>query len=426
MNRLSMLAVLATTLVLSWTRIEYSELRGWTPMKVTTWDALAYYAYLPGTFIHDDIEHLPWVERIDSVYDMVGTGGLYQLIPLENGNRVNKCLYGVAFMELPAFLVAHAVAGATGFPQDGFSSPYQWAMGLNPLLFAMIGLLALRSVLLRWYHDHVVAFVLITSTLASNAIQYISVDGAQTHGYLFALYAFILWATVKWHEKPGIGYAALIGGIISLATFTRPTELIMLLIPLLWNTSTKEGARQKWALVRIHRKHILWILVTGVLIAAPQLIYWKLVTGSWIYELGSKWDFLNPHWRVLVGWEKGWFIYTPITVFFVIGLFFMNDMPWRKSMLTFTLLNIWIIIAWHDWRYGGSYSARALVQSYPVWALAFAALAEQIIATRWRWPFVAACTYLLVVNLWQIRQYNNGVIKYDGMTREEYQRVYLR
>ena len=420
-----MLAVLATTLVLSWTRIEYSELRGWTPMKVTTWDALAYYAYLPGTFIHDDIEHLPWVERIDSVYDVVGTGGLYQLIPLENGNRVNKCLYGVALMELPAFLVAHAVAGATGFPQDGFSAPYQWAMGLNPLLFAMLGLLALRSVLLRWYHDHVVAFVLITITLATNAIQYITVDGAQTHGYLFALYAFIMWATAKWHEKPGIGYAALIGGIISLATFTRPTELIMLLIPLLWNTSTKEGARQKWALVRMHRTHVLWMLGIGVLIAAPQLIYWKLVTGSWIYELGSKWDFLNPHWRVLVGWEKGWFIYTPITVFFVIGLFFMKDMPWRKSVLTFALLNIWIIIAWHDWRYGGSYSARALVQSYPLLALPFAALMKRVISTRWRWPFLVLCAYLLFVNLFQIKQYNNNVLHYDRMNRAYYQAIYL-
>ena len=95
-------------------------------------------------------------------------------------------------------------------------------------------------------------------------------------------------------------------------------------------------------------------------------------------------------------------------------------------MLVFTLLNIWIVIAWHDWRYGGSYSARALVQSYPVLALPFAALVQRVTATKWRWPFLALCAYLLLVNLWQIRQYNNGVIKYDGMTRAEYMRVYLR
>ena len=148
--------------------------------------------------------------------------------------------------------------------------------------------------------------------------------------------------------------------------------------------------------------------------------------GRFGLRLGSKWDFLDPHWRVLIGWEKGWFIYTPITVLFAAGLFYVRGMPWRKSVLVFSLLNLWIIIAWHDWRYGGSYSARALVQSYPVWALAFAALVERAWATRLRWPLMALCGYLLFVNLWQIRQYNNGVIKYDGMTLQEYRHIYLR
>ena len=400
-------------------------------MKVTTWDALAYYGYLPSAFIYQDLERMGWIEGIDNTYHVVGTGGLYQMLPVEDsalaaqGHRVDKCMIGVALMELPFFCIGHWIAGAGDFPQDGFSAPYQWAIALAPLFYCIVGLFLLRRVLIMWYTDTVASMVLVLITLATNAIQYISVDGAQTHGFLFALYTIVLYATVRWHEGPTLPRSLVIGGTITLALLTRPTEAIMLFIPLLWNTHTREAAMVKWAQFRAHRSHFAWMVLLGALLVLPQLVYWKIASGSWIFEIGSKWDFLNPHWRVLIGWEKGWFIYTPMTLLFILGLFFMRGQPWWKSVLVFTLLNVWIIIAWHDWRYGGSYSARALVQSYPVLALPLAALVQRVISTRWRWPFLGLCAYLLLVNLFQIRQYNNGVIKYDGMTREEYGAVYL-
>lgn len=422
----SFLSVIAVALVLIGTRIGYSDLGGSTPLKVTTWDAFGYYQYLPATFIYHDIERQAWVEPIDSTYHVIGTGGLYQLMDLPNGNRATKYLCGTALLELPFFLVGHAVAGITGAPQDGFSPPYQWAIALAPLFYCIITLFLLRRVLLRWYSDATVALVLVLLVLATNAVQYISVDGAQTHGFLFALYCVVLWATAQWHEAPRERWALLIGATIGLAVVTRPTELVMLFVPLLWNTHDREAAAAKWALVRNHRTQVMLAVCAAFLLVLPQLIYWRIVTGSFVYDVGSKWDFLSPHWRVLVGWEKGWFIYTPITLFFVAGLLFMRGMPWRKSVLVFTLLNIWIIIAWHDWRYGGSYSARALVQSYPVLALPFAALLERARSSRFKWPVLVLCAYLLFVNLWQIRQYNAGVIMYDGMTMEKYRAVYLK
>ena len=199
----------------------------------------------------------------------------------------------------------------------------------------------------------------------------------------------------------------------------------MIFIPLLWNTHSHEATALKWAQVEAHRSHFFWMAALGILLVFPQLLYWKIASGSWLFEIGSKWDFLNPHWRVLIGWEKGWFIYTPITVFFVIGLFFMKDQPWRKSVLTYFLLNTWIIIAWSDWHYGGTYSTRALVQSYPVLALPFAALVERLLNTRWKWPAMALFAYLLCVNFFQIKQYNNTVIHYDRMNFAAYRAVYL-
>ena len=169
------------------------------------------------------------------------------------------------------------------------------------------------------------------------------VDGGQSHIYIFPLYALILLLTKKWHEKPNPMLAFAIGGTIGLATICRPTEAIMLFIPLLWNTHDPAAAKVKWALVSQYKKHVGLALSGGVLGILPQLIYWKYSSGSFVFDVGSKWYFLYPWFRVLIGFEKGWFIYTPVTIFFVIGFWFMRGMPFRRSVVVFCALNLWII-----------------------------------------------------------------------------------
>ena len=261
--------------------------------------------------------------------------------------------------------------------------------------------------------------------LATNFIQYAAVDNGQSHGYIFPLYVLVLYATIKWHREPARGWAFLIGYLVGLAMICRPTEAIMLFIPLLWDTQTKAAYAQKWLLVKQNKSHLLLAAVGGIIGILPQLIYWKATTGSFIFDVGSKWDFLNPHFRVLFGWEKGWFIYTPITLFFIVGMFFMKPFPFKKPVLWFCLLNIYIIIAWSEWRYGGSYSTRALVQSYPLFALPMAAITERIGQTKWRWAFYTLCSYLLFVNLFQVNQYNRTILHFDDMNRKYYGRIYL-
>jgi hypothetical protein len=96
--------------------------------------------------------------------------------------------------------------------------------------------------------------------------------------------------------------------------------------------------------------------------------------------MGSKWYFLFPFFRVLFGFENGWFVYTPITILFVLGFFFIKEYPFRKAVIAFCLLNIWIIISWSDWKYRGTYSTRALVQSYPVFAFPLTAIITKILS----------------------------------------------
>jgi hypothetical protein len=422
-NRLSLIACAVICIVLVTFRVAFLDVKG-KPIKVTEWDAFGYYIYLPATLIYHDATELRWLTGIDKTYAVTGGNG-WQAEKLTNGKYVFKYLGGVALMELPFFAAGHVIAKLTGSPQDGFSPPYQYALAFGIIVYCTLAVLLLRRVLLYYFSDEAVAVTLLMVCLATNFIQYAAVDNAQSHAYLFPLYVLILFTTRSWHLRPRWSTALAIGYIIGLATMTRPTEAIMLFIPLMWDTQDPVCRKEKWQKVANHKSHLYAAVIGGILGIAPQLIYWKTATGDFLYDVGSRWDFLNPHFRVLFGWEKGWFIYTPITVFFLIGMFLLKKASFRNSVLWFCLLNIYIIIAWHEWRYGGSYSPRALIQSYPLFALPMATFVEA--AMKWRVKLFAYALFLflLFVNLFQTVQYNKTILHYDDMNRAYYERIYL-
>jgi hypothetical protein len=424
-NLLSLITCSIIAIIMLQYRYNYSDLKpGNPPLKITEWDALGYYIYLPSIIIYHDYTQLAWLPEVDNKYGMSGGTG-YPVTKLENGNYTYKYLGGVALMELPFFLIAHGLAEKMGYPPDGFSRPYQYAITFGVILYCLLGLLLLRRILLMYYTDLTTSITLACVCLATNFIEYAAIENGQSHAFIFPLYILVVYATIKWHERPSVFWAAVTGYVVGLATMCRPTEAIMIFIPIMWATHASEAAKEKWALVKQHRSHVLVAVAAGLVGVLPQLLYWKSSTGSFIYDVGSAWDFLNPHFRVLFGWEKGWFIYTPATVFFMVGMFYIKKFPFRKSVLWFCLLNIYIVIGWREWRYGGSYSTRALMQSYPLFALAMGAFVERMNISKLRWPFYLLLIYLTIVNLFQLTQYHTTVLHYDDMNRRYYSRIYL-
>lgn len=425
MNKISKYAIggiLTVAIIIRVLSIDFSKLDRYI---ITNYDGLGYYMYLPAIFIYNDITEYEWIDEIDEKYNVVGNDWMFQISKHNNGNYVTKYLGGVAILQLPFFLAAHGYATLTDYPADGFSIPYQLALSFGPLIYFVLILFLLRKTLLRYYSDEVTAVTLVLLFLASNAIEYIAIEAGHSHGYILLMYTLIVWLSIKWHQRPSAKVALGIGLIIGLATIMRPTELIIFLIPLLWNTHTKKASKEKWALVRKYKGHIALVCLGAFLGALPQISYWMYVIDSPIHTVGSKWYFLNPFFRVIFGWEKGWFIYTPVTIFFVLGLFFMKGRPFQKSVIWFCLLNIWIVISWSVWRYGGSYSTRALVQSYPIFALALAGIITWLLDTKFKVLFYGLAIYLTAVNLFQIWQYRTGILRHDEMNRAYYQAVYL-
>lgn len=389
----------------------------------TDWDALGYYLYTPALAIHGDPAHLDWYNRIEAKYHLQGGAEFYQFPELTKGKRVGKYFVGVALMQSPFFFLAHIAAPICGFPADGFSLPYQIAVAIAALVYAGIALLLLRKVLLRFFPDATVAIVLMLTFGASNFLQYAAVDCGQVHIYAMFWYAAMAYACAAFYESPTLRYAAVIGCIAGMATLCRPTEIIIILIPLFWGAGHPSMQRQRKS-VFSGSGFIVAALIGGVVALSPQILYWKHCTGSWVYDVGSKWDFLQPHLRVLWGEEKGWFIYTPVSILFVWGLGYMRSFIFCRAILIYFILNIWIVTAWSDWLYGGSFSARALVQALPACAFSIAALIQ-----RWKHSVLLgsiAIGILVPLNLFQIEQYNRQIIDYKANNFKYYGAIFGR
>ncbi|MEO1434337.1 MAG: hypothetical protein AAFV80_02290, partial [Bacteroidota bacterium] len=231
-NPFSSWSLLGVAVLLIIVRLAYARWATGNVTAVLSWDVLGYYMYLPALFIYQDLAGLAFFPEILDLYH--NSGSYYQALPVENGNMLIKYPVGLAIFYFPFFLLGHVFAFLFGFPMDGYSAPYQIAIGCSAVVYNIIALTILRKLLLKWFSDKAVGCSLIILAVGTNYLQYVSIDGAMPHGYLFFLYAAILHFTVKWHEEFKLSQAILLGVLVAWAVVSRPTDLLVVLVPLLW------------------------------------------------------------------------------------------------------------------------------------------------------------------------------------------------
>ena len=388
---------------------------------VLSWDIIGYYLYLPATFLYGDMTQFSFMPDIMETYR--NTGSYYQAFQVDNGNFVIKYPIGMALCYFPFFLLGDFGAWITGHAHDGFSAPYQFAIGMGALVYAAIGLHYLRKILLRYFDDIPVALALIWLVFGTNYMQYVSLDGAMPHGYLFTFYSLVLFLTIQWHETKELKHALLIGLLIGWATIIRPTEVLMSLIPLLWGVYSLDSLKKKLLLVKENSGHVLGLIITASLVISIQLVYWKIITGDFLFysyeDQGFDWK--TPHfYEVLFGFRKGVFVYTPLTMIGFIGLFFIfrKAKEGALSLTSFFIINLYVVCSWAIWWYAGSYSCRAIVQSYPILIFGAAAFFVFFAKSKKRLiPLMILLLPFIALNLKQLWQYNKGIIHAEEMRK---------
>ncbi len=399
------------------------------PSNIISYDTFGYYLYLPQIFIYNDLgfSNIEQLQNIVDTYESSGT--LYQIWQTETGDWLIRYTSGQAILFSPFFLLAHAYTLLTGGVADGFSLPYQIALFSGCLCYFVIAMFLLRRILLHFFSDKTTALTLVLLALGTNLFANEVLATAGIHSQLFFLYTVLILFTIRWHEDPSWKNILPIALACGLIIVTRPTDIICLLIPLLWKVSDKETLLAKWQLCKEKIPQLLVSAVIIGLIGSVQLIYWKTHSGHWLIDSynnpGEGLDFLHPHIvQTLFSFRKGWFIYTPMMLIALFGFIPLwqrrHDCFW--PLLMFVIVNIYLVSCWSCWWYAGSFGQRAYVQSYAIMAIPLG-FAVQMTGNRnkiGKTISIILASLILILNLFQTWQYKKKIISHSDMTRAAY------
>ncbi len=390
--------------------------------RVICWDVISYYAYLPATFVYDDV-----------TLDFVNKGSLdkeVQFWPIKTpiGKNAIKTSMGMSFLYAPFFFLGHFYALHSHYAANGFTLPYKFALMMSSLFYLLIGLFFLRKVLLKYYSETVTGITLIAIFFGTNLFYYSAYEATLSHVYSFSLIAIFIYLTLKWHKNPSVKNSILIGLLFGLISLVRPSNIIVILIFIFWSTKSLKDIGKRFTFLIKSYQLILIMILSFIIVWIPQFIYWKIVSGSFLYYSYSNNEhffFNNPQIiNGLFSYRKGWLLYTPIMSFALLGIIvlYKKNKEFFLPILIFLLVNVYIIFSWWAWWYGGCYGARALIDSYSILAIPFAAFVDLLIRQKklLKISGLVLIFTLVLFSVFQTSQYYYGEIHWDSMSKKAY------
>lgn len=373
-------------------------------------DCDQYYSYLVAFFIHNDLS-----------FNFPNT---YWLAEGPLGIPIQKMSLGVALLESPFFLIGHFIAKIGGFPTTGYSLPYAWSVNLGVLTYVMIGLNLLRKSLLKFYSQFATSLTLIGVFIGTNLFFYTVSTPTMGHSFLFFLFSALIYFTIIWHEQQKISHLYLGVLVAGFITVVRPNHAIALLIPILYNVTSWESLKSKIQLFLGLKIKLAIAFLIFMLPIIPQLLYWKIYSGSWIYFSYTKEGFFfnDPQiLEVLFSYRKGWFIYTPIMLLAFVSMFFYKNKQLATSSWVYFVIGLYIISSWWCWWYGGSYGMRAMIDFYPLFAFPLAFFFDKFKSTiRLNIAGSVILSGFVYLSIIGTIQYKKIIIHWDSMSRASF------
>jgi len=416
---ISLIAVFLIIFIYSWQNINIHKYK--SPDIVVRSDVVSYYAYLPATFIEKD-HTLQFV--VDTTRSYVG---IYWPERASNGGLVIKTSMGLSMMYAPFFFIAHLVSEKLGYEANGFTVPYAFALVFSCVVYLFVGFLFLRKVLLKYFNDIITTLTLIIIGTGTNIYWYATVESPMSHGYSFALFCIFLFLIEKWHANQKWSISIFLGLIFGLITLIRPSNGLIAIIFLLFGIVRQEDIVERFRLFWQNYKKIIVIIISTLIVWLPQLLYWKTVTGDWLYySYGEEQFFFNDPKIIesLFSFRKGWLVYTPIMVCSLIGIGLLWKMNRRYffPIFVFFICNLYVISSWWCWWYGGGFGMRPLIESYAILAIPLASclawVGKRKIITK-----ILLSVFILALysqSLFHTIQYYYGSIHWGSMTKEAY------
>ena len=400
--------------------VQIREKKWDTDFGVVQGDVKGYYAYLPLLFIYDDIK----IEHYGQ-YAHKNNNRIWCAAAPNGTNRI-KYTMGMAILYTPFFFIAHVVASVTDYPSDGYSLPYQLMLAMSALFFLVAGIFVLRKMLKIYFNDLVVAITLLVIFLGTNLFIYFTEKMCVSHGYSFVLIALFLYASIMWLNNQKLKWTIVVGISGGLMILIRPVDIIFFLFPLLFNIGSWHLFLHRLKLFRKHYLHTLVVALLSFLVFLPQLIYWKYITGHFVYDsyTNEYFYFLNPKiFRAVFSYRNGWLVYTPVLLFSFVGIFQLRRrLPqFFTPIVVIVPIYIYVIASWWCWWYAG-FGNRAFINLYPLLAVAVAVFIQYVLQRKTAIKFAYLIVFFgfILFNLFQTYQMSVKAIHWENMSKASY------
>jgi hypothetical protein len=405
----------------------FSHHRWVDPGKVFEWDVKSYYAYLPATFIHHDLS-LSFIGDNPKEYSK-----WFWPVTTPKGKKCIVTSMGMSILYSPFFFIAHGLATITGYPTDGYSVPYAFAIHFSALFYLIVGLFFLRKLLLKYFSQVATTITIIVVFAGTNLFYYTAYAAAMSHCYNFALICVFLFYVDKWHQKNTVKSTFVLGLLSGLIALIRPTNILVLLILFFWECASFKDIAARIRYFLTNYKKVLLMIFSFVIVWVPQFLYWKYVSGKFLYfsyaGIDGKFFWSNPQvFDILFSYRKGWWVYTPVMFIATLGIILMifKHRKLYLGILIFLVLNIYVQSSWWCWWFGGSFGLRAFIDSYGIMAIPLAAVINESLRLKIKgYLFIGIIGLLTWYNTFQIRQLNHNSLHYWWMSRYGYWNNFL-
>ena len=356
-------------------------------------DQEGYYIYLPSLFI--------------TGFDKAECTSGCNMVDTPNGQIVfTKYTYGVSLLQSPFFFVAHIASSVLGFEKDGRSLPYIWGNMLAAIFYMLAGLFFIGQLLRELSFEKktiwAVGLLLLTG---SNLFYYTFREAGMSHVFSFSLLSVLTYGSHKMGKGRSSNWSIISGFVLALMVLIRPTNAIAILIPTLWGASFREVPQHVLKTITNYR-FILAGLISAIVLFAPQLYYWKMVTGNYLFysyenEGFNYWN--SPKMlRVLFSVQNGWLVYSPIMTTGLIGISMMARRKiagWLMPAMTL-LIATYVFGSWWAWWFGGAYGHQCYVDFLPLLAVPMAVFIKEISRIKSLYTmFTVVCFVLIFINI---------------------------
>jgi hypothetical protein len=372
------------------------------PQRVAS-DGIFYFAPLRSIVVDFDLD-------FENEYRILGAEpGYFQRTA--TGRLPNHYSVGPALLWLPGYLLAHALGLAGLYRPTGFGYPYFTAVATATAIAGFAGVVFVFRLARGYFEERAALPATLLLWLATFHVWYMVFEPSMSHAIAMAsVSGLLLLARRDLRGTRDFFFAGAASGLVALVR---------------WQNVVFVPAAMALVLSRRERpspRELAASALAFLLVASPQLLYWKLLYGSFLLvpQGGGYVDLGSPRIEeVLFSSRHGLLSWAPVLWLALAGLpRFVRKAPalgW--ALVLSTLLALYVNASVFDWWAGASFGSRRFDGALAFFALGLAASIEWLVPRVERHPLAAVTLLLAPFALWNfllMGVYFGGAIPQDG------------